>query len=47
MRNVRRVQDMGALPEIVVIRKPNWTEEVIPPGAVGNPGAGLRLYIAR
>ena len=42
MRNVRR----GALPEIVVILKPSGTEEVIPP-ALGNPGAGLGLYIAR
>ena len=32
VRNVRPVQDMGALPEIVVILKPSWTEEVIPPG---------------
>ena len=43
MRNVRR----GALFEIVVILKPSWTEEVIPPGALGNPGAGSRLYITR
>ena len=37
----------GALREIVAILKPSWTEEVLPLGALGNPGVGLGLYIAR